>query len=398
MASNMIFTCRIKTVIHLSLNKSTGNSKYIVYNVTANTTYFIVVNGSESSSNNYSSMQNYSLDLRSINYSYSTRTSYAGTTNIDIDISALPSPHYGYFTKAMNDWNSGTVHFAENSASKNKAYTDRYDDGWYGLYTSYTQNQSFKRFEIRINQRTIDTLYQSQNDKPYYYQGTMAHELGHSLGLADNPQTNAESLMKYDRDRATITGPQLFDRDAVRENSLLFTLLPSTEEYYETDPIQHTDLDNYDNETLIRIYSDYPAYINMETLYDKADLVVVCEKEDLENYIMANKGSGGLELPYTITNFKIKNVLKGDNSLERVIVKQLGGIFDRVKYVSDNTEPFEFNITYLLFLETYDNTPATLLNPVQGMYYIDGSEIIAREKNVIDTSLYSLETIFPDKR
>lgn len=84
--------------------------------------------------------------------------------------------------------------------------------------------------------------------------------------------------------------------------------------------------------------SEYPEYTNMEILYNKADLVVVFEKEDLDSYSIMLKMGAGSELPHTITNFKIKDVLKGDDSLENVTVKQLGGTFDKVKYMYQTTQ------------------------------------------------------------
>lgn len=293
----------------------------------------------------------------------------------------------------MNSWKSGFVHFTANSSSQNKIYTDSYKDGWYGLYIPYTLNQSFYRFEIRINKKTIEEI--SSDNEANYYQGSMAHELGHSLGLDDNPETNAATLMRYDRDRETIIGPQLFDVDAVRDNSVMYTSLTSTESCYETDSILNTDYNISDDETEIRIHSDYPEYIGIETLYDEADLVVVCENQG-NNFSMLKIGSDDFEFPYTISNFIIKDVLKGDDSLERVVVKQLGGTFNKVKYISDNVEQFKDNNTYLLFLKTYDDVPASLLNPVQGMYYVNGSEIIARDGNNIDTNMFFHTTMDRD--
>ena len=61
-------------------------------------------------------------------------------------------------------------------------------------------NGRANRFTIRIYQKTIDThpsFYSlTAEQKTTVYRNTIAHELGHALGLNDNP-TGAASIMKY---------------------------------------------------------------------------------------------------------------------------------------------------------------------------------------------------------
>ena len=44
-----------------------------------------------------------------------------------------------------------------------------------------------------------------------FVQSVLVHELGHILCLADNPSTTSSSIMKYSRDRNTLTRPQTYD-------------------------------------------------------------------------------------------------------------------------------------------------------------------------------------------
>lgn len=124
---------------------STGTSKHVVYDVVANTSYYIVINGSGSS--DYSSSQNYTLGLKSINFSYLGSTSYSGSGSISIDASALQSPYTSYLTTARNSWHSAvsSVTFSSNSSSKNKIYSDTYKDTWFGFLSTV----SF-RWKIRV--------------------------------------------------------------------------------------------------------------------------------------------------------------------------------------------------------------------------------------------------------
>lgn len=378
----------------LTSNTSTGTSKYMTYAVTAGTPYFIVVNGSESSSDNWSSTQSYALSLKSINFSYISSNLYAGTGNIKVDTSALASPYSNYFTNAMNSWNTAisAVNISTDTSSKNKVYVDSYADTWYGLHEPWTYNsdQSFSHFLIKINQRTLNNDSTSSN-RASYFQGTMAHELGHALGLNDNPQTNATSLMKHGRDRITTTGPQTFDKDAVSNKLGLINLTASAPSFYNMDLMPNTDYDD-DGELVLKLDADYPEYENIESLYDKADLVVVCENATSRSTFLS-VSSDDSEIPYTISNLKIRDVLKGDNSLDSIDVKQLGGTFGNVTYISDDVEQFENNNTYLLFLKTYDDAPSSLLNPIQGMYHIDGSNIISKRGNDIEINSSSLSML-----
>lgn len=63
-------------------------------------------------------------------------------------------------------------------------------------------------FTIKLNRRLL------VNESDYFRQSVMVHELGHALGLGDNPP-ESPSIMRYDRDRNTMISPQQDDIDGV---------------------------------------------------------------------------------------------------------------------------------------------------------------------------------------
>lgn len=109
-------------------------------------------------------------------------------------------------------WNTSAtpVWISTSSSSVNTIEAAQYDDTWYGI-CSQTYNTSTgytQKFSIKINARTIS---RDAVDFSNFAISTTAHEFGHVFWLCDNPTTSSSSLMKYTRDRNSMTKPQTFD-------------------------------------------------------------------------------------------------------------------------------------------------------------------------------------------
>lgn len=144
--------------------------------------------------------------------------------------------------------------------------------------------------------------------------------------------------------------------------------------------------------------ADYPQYQSTDALFDKATLVVEARiagtPRALQEQVEApdpsetdprlNPQAGAPpgvaaqpEAPpsvITVYTAQIVKVFKGQAQVGQSIeVKELGGEFQGVTYAEEHTTPMDEGSSYVLFLETYPDSPAALLNPVQAKYPLDSS-------------------------
>lgn len=103
-------------------------------------------------------------------------------------------------------WNnsSAVVSIAVSNSSSNTIEAAQYNDSWYGM-TTLTGNS---KYAIKINARTIQNQATNYSN---FATSTVVHEYGHVYWLCDNPNTTRASIMKYNRDRNSMTTPQSFD-------------------------------------------------------------------------------------------------------------------------------------------------------------------------------------------
>lgn len=119
---------------------------------------------------------------------------------------ANDSTWFPLIRESVNAWNSSSI--ATNitlSANATSTYTievGSYIDTYFGV-TSHPDDMSTAT--IMINSRTIV-------NNANHRKSTITHEIGHILGLKDNPPVaDNSSLMNHARDRNTVFIPQLFD-------------------------------------------------------------------------------------------------------------------------------------------------------------------------------------------
>ncbi len=129
-------------------------------------------------------------------------------------------------------------------------------------------------------------------------------------------------------------------------------------------------------EKTVTISADYPEYDSVEALTDRADLIVqgtVKEMQYKQIDISLGKGRDDSLSPYTVYTVAVDEVFKSDGNVgETIEVKVPGGIFDGVAYVIEGVDSplLEKDQSYVLFLATYENLPASLLNLTQAAYEI----------------------------
>jgi len=118
--------------------------------------------------------------------------------------------------RGRDSWNNSNVPvtFSENSASNNLATVLQSDGTYLGRIVVWGPSNQFgptaTRFEIEMNLRTIA-------GRVNYIESVFAHELGHAIGLRDNPVGIAinGSLMNHARNRNIVIGPANFDLESV---------------------------------------------------------------------------------------------------------------------------------------------------------------------------------------
>ncbi|MCL2400228.1 MAG: InlB B-repeat-containing protein [Defluviitaleaceae bacterium] len=116
---------------------------------------------------------------------------------------------------AIADWNNNTsrVSFTTNSTSNNLVTAGSRTHNDLGrFYFHQTSGTSLIRFDIDLNSRTLSsgrtgTVFTN------YVRSVFSHELGHVVGLRDNPTgtTVNGSLMNHGRDRNSVTRALAFD-------------------------------------------------------------------------------------------------------------------------------------------------------------------------------------------
>lgn len=144
--------------------------------------------------------------------------------------------------------------------------------------------------------------------------------------------------------------------------------------------------------------ADYPKYDNLENLVEKADTIIkgkithtevkelnITEEVPADDPYLNPSGKKDIStLPYTIFSVEIERTYKGDVKENTTIqVKALGGTIEDTEYIledGDHTN-LETGKKYVFFLETYPNSPASLLNPTQSSYEYDTNDnIVANEQ------------------
>jgi len=117
--------------------------------------------------------------------------------------------------RGRNNWNASTapVSFNVNSNSVNQVRLANHTWEGFGRFNAHPERgsvgPSMTSFVITIN---------SRNTPFNFVESVMAHELGHVVGLRDNPPDTAwnGSIMNHERDRRTVRGPTGFDVTSIR--------------------------------------------------------------------------------------------------------------------------------------------------------------------------------------
>ncbi|SNS83000.1 hypothetical protein SAMN05446037_10235 [Anaerovirgula multivorans] len=176
------------------------------------------------------------------------------------------------------------------------------------------------------------------------------------------------------------------------------------------------------------VHADYPYYPSIDALAERATTVIEgtivdSRVEEIDDRTKVDLGVEGeiddrmnpsKDTPpsirvYTVYTVKVSNTYKGDvKPGETIEVKQIGGESKTMVYKVENEEDnvkFVEGKKYVMFLSTYENSPATLLNPIQACYSyeedtvktkstVENEQLISvNEKNDLTLTIEDLERI-----
>ncbi|MDG6107576.1 hypothetical protein Daura_49275 [Dactylosporangium aurantiacum] len=117
----------------------------------------------------------------------------------------------------------------------------------------------------------------------------------------------------------------------------------------------------------VRYQADYPQYQTLETLFAAADLVAE---------VRLGAGSEVRGPTQTVPNVHTVFAATAGRTYKgtapaRLEIKQGGGRYKGTDHIQAGSVSLRPEGHYLVFLEVYDDAPASLLNPTQGQYRLD---------------------------
>lgn len=119
----------------------------------------------------------------------------------------------------------------------------------------------------------------------------------------------------------------------------------------------------------VRYQADYPQYQTLEELFKAADLVA-------EVRLGASSEVRGptqtVPNVHTVFAATVGRAYKG-TAPAPLEIKQGGGRYKGTDHIETGSVSLRTEGHYLVFVELYDDAPASLLNPAQGQYRLDGA-------------------------
>ncbi len=137
----------------------------------------------------------------------------------------------------------------------------------------------------------------------------------------------------------------------------------------------------------------YPSFGSVAEMAKAADLVIegkvlssAVKEIDIASPLTGedakdpelNPGGPGQNTPsmmvFTVHEVQVERVIRGTADKGSTIeVKELGGTYAQTRHATEEGILLRDNRSYVMFLETYEGVPASLLNPIQSTYErVDG--------------------------
>lgn len=273
-------------------------------------------------------------------------------------------------------------------------------DGW------SVPDYDWTKARIRVHPEVYDSL-KSKNglSRSKNQQGTLAHELGHAMGLAHT--RDEETIMCQLGKGRTVYKPQEDDEDGINH---LYGHHFKSPRYKALSYVATTDsavdIDESDFSYIVSEEDCIDSYESIDEITNDADTIIKAEIEDISSCF----DIGGI---YTDVKIKVLESLEGELKIGDVIEVRLhGGVIEgedakefrtkmleedgitcdnvsseRIEEIADGLENFKIGDTTILFLNS-DNNKYTVTGSHQGRFKIDNNyikvndEFIEKEKEI----------------
>ena len=153
--------------------------------------------------------------------------------------------------------------------------------------------------------------------------------------------------------------------------------------------------DGINEPSSVAISGDYPGYPDLDSLVKGSDIVIsgkvinVYPPQELNVSAAKDWKEHPVYEVYTVSDISVDKVLKGNVLPGDIVkVKQRGGSYGGTDYIESNVEFLKKDTKHIFFLESYNFTPCSLLNPLEGDISIVDSKVKAKDKNLVPFDLF----------
>lgn len=250
------------------------------------------------------------------------------------------------------------LNYRVDSNSANTTVLDSYEETWLGLSMTLTDC-----FVTRINKSTLISQYGDLNSSTESYKawkGVIVHELGHSLGFADNAD-HYPTLYTYRRNRARVNylqAPDIFTIKSLYKEKYNIDISKSQEDINSQVValgLGTSSQADMPSGRVLSVQFEYPIFTDNE-LYDKADLIIEGKLEfDRCESINIGSENNPLILEYNVYKIIPNSVIKGEITNYELKIH----ISEKINIGANNT--------YKLYLKQFENVPCSLVNIKQGI-------------------------------
>ncbi|MCM2676977.1 hypothetical protein [Alkalicoccobacillus plakortidis] len=172
-----------------------------------------------------------------------------------------------------------------------------------------------------------------------------------------------------------------------------------------THTLQQNRLASDQEITVFSSAGDYATFSRIDELIKMSDLIVrgtVSAAETKTIDISTNSEEIAM-MPYVVSTITITDQYKSNDrpiNQEEILVKQtINDVASGIHMSTADESALEIGNEYILFLSTFDDdTPASLINPSQGLYIVQNEELTGLGMYHIDTTIEEIQEMINEQK